>query len=150
MRELPDVIKSILVNHPANLFFTIRPLEYAAGRISLGLCLRSEFAKPGYTGSALGCALDCIARIAGHDALGYCVASESEVNFHDAPVRQEFMARASIESIDNKYATYSSSIYAVDKAHNQLVASASGTLVRMKNNLVLIAGGNSLATACTG
>jgi hypothetical protein len=150
MRELPDVIKSILVNHPANLFFTLRPLEYASGQISLALYLRSEFSKSRYTGSALGCALDCIACIAGYDALGYCVASESEVNFRDVPLRQEFMARASIESVDNKYASYSSSIYAVDKAHNQLVASASGTLIRKKNNLVLISGGNSPAAACAG
>lgn len=139
MRELPDVIKSILLNHPANLFFDIRVIDYEAGSVSLSLELRSEFAKASYTTSALGCALDCIARIAGHEPLGYCAASEFEVSFHDGAVVMQFVATATVESVDNRYASYSGRIYAVDKQHNRLVANASGTLTRMKNNIALIA-----------
>lgn len=139
MRELPDCIKPLLLNHSANLFFAIRVIDYEAGSVSLNLELRTEFAKASYTTSALGCALDCIARMAGHEVLGYCAASEFEVSFHDGALAQQFVATATVESVDNRYASYSGRIYAVDKQHNRLVANASGTLTRMKNNIALIA-----------
>jgi hypothetical protein len=155
MREQPEVITSLLINHSANVFFEIRPLVCSANSARLGLVLRSEFAKASHITSALGCALDCLASITGHQVLGDCAAAESEVNFHHEPLLadlpREFVAEASLDLVENSLALFTSSIYTPD---NQLVANACGTLKRLRprkqhtNNLVVMADWRELQGAC--
>ncbi len=153
MRELPEVITSLLVNHSANLFFVIRTLAYDAGKVRLGFVLRSEFAKASHITSALGCALDCVARVAGHQVLGHCAATESEVNFHPEALRldvlQEFIAEARLDHVDNNLALFTSSIYTLGDRNHRLLVNASGTLKRLQtNNLVAIADWRQRRAAC--
>lgn len=150
MRELPEVITSLLINHSANVFFVIRTLTYDAGRVRLSLRLRSEFAKASHITSALACALDCLASVAGHRALGHCVAAESEVNFHHEALlsgsHREFIAEARLDLIENNLALFSTWIHTPD---NRLVANASGTLKRLRsNNLVAMADWRQWKEAC--
>lgn len=155
MRELPDVITSILINHSANFFFVIRPLDYDGGRVRLSFVLRSEFAKTSHITSALGCALDCLARAVGYQALGYCATTESEVSFHDDALSldgpQTFIAEAMLGLTDNNLATYTSSIHVQDGGRHKLIVNASGTLKRQHaNNLRYIADWRQLKGACVG
>ncbi len=148
MRELPEIIRLILASHPANVFFTVRAIDAHAEGIAVGLCLRSEFAGGSHTTSVLGCALDFIACIAGYDAIGNCSVSEFEASFHEILPLGEVVAMARLESVDSHYATYSSSLYIVNKVQDRLVASASGTLVTVRNKLTVIAGRHLQSGVC--
>lgn len=163
MREQPEVITSLLINHSANLFFVIRPLACDAGLVRLGFVLRSEFAKACHLTSALGCALDCLACVAGHQTLGQCTVAESEASFHldclpfaagQLSHPPEFIAEARLDQIDNNLALFSSCIYACGDQSNLPLVNACGTLTRLRahkqhtNNLVVMADWRRLQGAC--
>jgi len=147
MHKLPDVMKSQLVDHPANLFVSIRTLDYGAGSVRLNMRLRSQFVAASYASSALACAFDYLARVAGYEPLGHCTPVESEVTFLPGPHVLEFIATAAIASVDDKYATYTSSIYAPDRT---LIAHASGTLMGTRSHLTLVSDSSRLSGACVG
>ncbi|GGY61096.1 hypothetical protein GCM10011613_00570 [Cellvibrio zantedeschiae] len=125
MNNHPEAINNILNNHSVSSLFDVNVIDYSAGKIVLGLNARA----PLFNG-ALGCIVDCVARIAGQASVGDCFVSEYELNSFRQSTVSEFVASARIESSSSDNATYCCEIYAVENSAYKPLAESQGTLVK--------------------
>lgn len=126
MNNHPDRVNSILNSHFVSSLFDVNVIDYSAGKIVLGFHARG----PVFTG-ALGCIVDCVARIAAHESLGDCFVSEYELSSSNQPVVGDFVASAGIETTSDENAIYHCEITAVENSVYKPIAESQGTLMKI-------------------
>lgn len=123
-------IQKIVDTHALKNFFCVSLIEHRAGKITMSLSIRDDISGGQY--GALGCVVDCAARMAGYAAIGQCFLSECEINVHTQSRVQEFIVSANIAACQKHYATYHCEIYSADQLTNLLIAESQGTLQKNK------------------
>lgn len=130
-------VHSIVNNHALTSFFSVNLIEKSEGNITLELSAKNNAAEKNQQG-ALGCIVDCAARLAGYSALGQCFLSECEINVHTLSRTQDFIVNATIAAANKQHATYCCEIYSVQPLTNLLVAESQGTLLKTKSTLRML------------
>lgn len=114
--------------HQVNLMFNVDVVESSAREMTLELELRNPQSS-GRRG-ALGCVVDCAARMSALHLIGPSDMSEYEMAFHAPFTGETLVVVARIESVSFQCATYHCAIYIEHDGRTTLVADSQGTLVK--------------------
>ena len=146
MIRYAEAIKNIIDSHAVSKLFVVNIVEYSGARVALTLTVDGD--KTSLDG-ALGCVMDCIARVAGYSAIGNCVVSEYELNSRFHVPLSNLLAQAQIDSATKDFAIYHCSISTADGETPAALAQCSGTLVKSSGSAAGIVEQQNFATAAT-
>jgi hypothetical protein len=128
MNNHPAIINNILNTHFVNSLFHVNILNYSAGKIVLSLDSRESHLSHN---GALGCIMDCAARIAGYESVGDCIVFEYELNTFAHSKADKLIARAQLDEENNQHVTYCCEIFSVENDSRISLSESHGTLVKI-------------------
>ncbi|MDQ2076770.1 hypothetical protein [Marinimicrobium sp. ABcell2] len=123
--------ETLLSSHPASQLFDLTITRCTVNAVTIEFQARdSAFADSGDLRAALGCVIDCAARLAARPAIGICSLLEQELHFRAPCTATSFYVTAQIDSSSSRYALYQSAVYALGEHKPSLIADSQGTLLK--------------------
>lgn len=119
-----------LIDHPANLLFTIHDVHSSFDKVCLQFVARDAAQAPFESAGICALLADYAARKAGNLSIGPCFVCESEINLNTLPNGKSVYIATSIQACDPTDASFSCQIFNSNTFQQELMGESHGTLLQ--------------------